>query len=292
MFHYVFIDPETIAEVAHDEAGLGRLVDVLRSMDRGCLMAETDLCRLWPELVEKAGAIPMKLGRPMVNELLMQLKKKGPVVFLAGDDYEVPLIDFGVANADRDSIDLFLTPSDIKPPEHAPWEVCSLLSLHASSFSRDRHNLGNGKAFPRGSTTGDVIFCHCFEKLIRHATEIAIIDYALGYYGNDHPANLRRWVLWIDSCLNNPSEATLTIRTCEADSSSALGSLRRDVRDLQQEVDLTLKLDTSLTKEQLPHRRFLMADGTCLDIDRGIDLCDAQGNCREVSITYANKPRP
>lgn len=290
MFHYVFIDPETIAEVAHDEAGLGRLVDTLRSMDRGCLMAETDLWRLGRELVEKAKSIPMKLGRPMVNELLIHLRKKGPVVLMAGDNCEVPLINFGIANAELNLIDLLLTPSDIKPSDNATWEICSISSLHASSFSRDRYNLGNGKAFPRGTATGDVIFRQCFEKLIRHATDIIIIDYALGYYVNDQPANLRRWVLWINSHLKSPSEAKLTIRTCEADSSSALGSLQRDVRSLQHEVDLKLELDISLSKEQLPHRRFLIADGTCLDIDRGIDLCDAGGNCREVSITYANRP--
>lgn len=292
VFKYVFIDPETIAAVAQDEAGLGRLVDVLRSMDRGCLMAETDLWRLGRELKAKVKTIPIENGRSVVSELIIQLGKKGPRVVMDGDDEEISLIDFGVANAERDSIDLFLTPSEINPPKNASWEVCSLISLHASSFSSDRHNVGHGRAFKKGAATGDAIFCQCFEKLIKHACEIVIVDYALGeYYGNDHPINLRRWVLWIDSHLKNPSETTLTIRTCGDFSNPAFRSLQRDVSSLQQEVDLTLRLDTGLSKEQLPHRRFLIADGSCLDIDRGIDICDSGGNCREVSITYANKPR-
>jgi hypothetical protein len=292
VFHYVFIDPETIAEVAHNEAGLGRLVDTLRSMERGCLLAETDLWRLGSELKEKARAISLQNERKLVAELLIHLWKKGPMVVMEGDDGEMALIDFGAANAERDFIDLLLTPSCINPPEGASWEVCSLLNLHASSFSRDRHNLGAGREFSKGSADGHTIFRQCFEKLIRHATEIVIIDYAVGeYYGNDHPSNLRRWVLWMDSHLKNPAEAKLTIRTCGNTSEPAFRGLQRHMRDLQNEVDLKLILDTGLSKEQLPHRRFLISDGSCLDIDRGIDLCDAEGNCREVSITYSKRPR-
>jgi hypothetical protein len=291
VFHYVFIDPESIAEVAHDEAGLGRLVDTLRGMDRGCLMAETDLWRLGSELKEKAKAISLQNERRLVAELLIQLGKKGPMIVMEGDDWELPLIDFGVANAERDSIDLVLTPSGIHPQEGSSWEACSLLNLHASSFSRNRHNLGAGLAFRKGSVDGETIFCKCFEKLIKHATEMVIIDYALGYYGSDHPINLRRWILWIDAHLKHASEATLAIRTCEDVDPAGFRSLQRDVSSLQHEVDLQLILENGLSKEQLPHRRFFVANGSCLDIDRGIDLCDANGSCREVSISYSNRPR-
>lgn len=292
MFHYVFIDPETIAEVAEDEAGLGRLIDVLRSMDRGCLMAETDWWRVGPELKEKAKSIGSQNERKLVGELLIQLWKRGPLVVMEGDDGAASLIDFAVANAQRDSIDLVLTPFEVVPPAGESWEPCALSALHASAFSQNRHNLGAGVAFQRAAVTGEVLFSQCFEKLINHATDILLIDYAVGeYYGNDHPRNLRRWVLWIDSHLREPSGTTLTIRTIGDTTNPAFRGLQRDVRGLQQEVDLTLRLDTGLTKEQLPHRRFLVANGSCLDIDRGIDLCDANGNCREVSISYANRPR-
>jgi hypothetical protein len=289
MFFYVFIDPDTISDASAQQSDLGRLIDLLRSMDRGCLIAETDLWRVEREIKEKVKAIGFQHERKMVGDLLINLWSKGPHVLMSGDDEECQLIDFAVANAARDSLDLILSPKVLDAVPGHEWEASSLPDLHATRFSRTRHNIGAGLSFTAGDITSGELFSKCFRKLIYHAEKIVIIDYALGaYYGNDHPSNLRRWVLWIDQNLNDPANATLVIRTLVGD---GLRSLRNQVDDLRNEVELTLVLETVPTRDLLPHRRFLVADHRCLDIDRGIDICDSAGQCRGVDIIYANRPR-
>ncbi len=292
VFFYVFIDPETIAEVADDAGGLGRLIDVLRSLKQGCLMAETDRWRLKPELRATVEKISIQTERKMVEELLIQLWKKGPLIVMEGDDGEIPLIEFVIANAERDSIDLILSPKAVDPNPGRTWEICCLAAIHATKFSRARHNLGAGLSFQRSAVSGEELFEKCFRKLINQAQRIVIVDYALGeYYNNDQPLNLRRWVLWIDQNLRHPKDTTVVIRTVCDPSKHSSRALQKQVRDIRHEVDITLELDPVVSKDQLPHRRFLDADGCCLDIDRGIDICDATGQCRQVDITYANRPR-
>lgn len=292
MFFYVFIDPDTISDAAAQQSDLGRLIDLLRSMDQGCLIAETDLWRVEGEIKEKVKAIGFQHERKMVSDLLIHLWRKGPQILMSGDDGESSLIDFAVANAARDSLDLILSPNVIEATPDQAWEASSLPDLHSTRFSQARHNIGAGLSFAERSTLSDEFFSKCFGKLIKHAQQIVIVDYALGeYYGNDHPANLRRWVLWIDRNLNDPANATLVIKTVGDEAKAALRSLRNDVESLRHEVDLTLKLETVASKSLLPHRRFLVADHRCLDIDRGIDICDSAGQCRGVDIIYANRPR-
>lgn len=289
MFFYVFLDPETISDASADQGDLGRLIDVLRSMEQGCLMAETDLWRVDGQLKEKIKEIPFQMERKMIGDLLIHLWQKGPLVVMDNDDFETPLVDFAIANAARDSLDLILTPRATESDAGLDCEISGLQALHATQFSQARHNLGAGLSFPAASTSGEELFSRCFLKLIRQAQQITIVDYALGeYYGNDHPANLRSWVLWIDENLKNPERKTLIIRTVAGQGHR---SLENQIDGLRHEVDLTLKLETVPSKDLLPHRRFLVADQTCLDIDRGIDICDAKGKCRRVDITYANRPR-
>lgn len=292
MFFYVFLDPETISDAASEQSDLGRLIELLRSMEQGCLMVETDFWRVERELKEKIRGIPFQMERKMVGDLLIHLWRKGPIVVMSGDDGETRLVDFALANATRDSIDLILTPNGNDFSPEGTCEASSLQSLHLTRFSETRHNIGAGFSFPAGSTLAEELFSKCFLKLIHHAQQIVIIDYALGeFYGNDHPDNLRRWVRWIDKNLSAPGKTTLVIKTVGDESKRFLRSLKYDVEALRHEVDLTLKLDTVTSKKLLPHRRFLVAEQTCLDIDRGIDICNAAGQCRGVDITYANRPR-
>jgi hypothetical protein len=78
-----------------------------------------------------------------------------------------------------------------------------------------------------------------------------IIDYALGqYYNNDHPSNLRRWILWIDNHLREPSATTLVIRTVGDPTKPELPALQKQIKGLEQEVDVKIKLETVTSKDQ------------------------------------------
>jgi hypothetical protein len=72
--------------------------------------------------------------------------------------------------------------------------------------------------------------------------------------------------------------------------SAARISLDRDIVDLRNEVDFAITVDYREKESDLPHPRYFGADKRYLDIDRGIDLCDADDLCRKTQIKYAAAP--
>lgn len=59
MFHYVFLDPQTIQEASDaGEMGLGRLIELLRGFRRDVILVETDAWRVGTEIGERVRAIP------------------------------------------------------------------------------------------------------------------------------------------------------------------------------------------------------------------------------------------
>jgi len=293
MFFYVFIDPDIISEAAsHGEMGLGRLVEFLHGLDRDCIVAETDFWRVGDEIKEKVKAIELQHERKEVEELIVHLWKQGPFVVVEGDDGETALLEIAIEHGNRDGLDLILTPKEGAARVGAHWEASSLAKLHATSFSRHRDNLKGGKPFNAGDISIQLLFETCFRKMLYHAARITIVDYALGeYLGGPQYENLPKWIRWIDQNLRSPKDVKLVIRTVGEEGKAELRSLRNLVRDLSNEVDFTIILETKPDKKQLPHNRYLIADSKCLDIDRGIDICDGRGNCRKVAINYAGRPR-
>jgi hypothetical protein len=165
------------------------------------------------------------------------------------------------------------------------WIKVSLAKCHDTRFSEKRAALASGLTFQQGSKCFSEVAGICFSKLVRFAETVRIYDYALGkYYGNDHPLNLKRLVRFLRD--HAGMLRTLEIHTL----SNTRGSIERDVRDLQNEVDFQIDLKFRQTDSELPHPRYLGADNRYLDIDRGIDLCDAHDKCRFTQIKYAASP--
>jgi len=286
MFHYVLLDPGTIDDaVAAGQMGLGRLVDLLVDFRRDILLVETDAWRVDAELGERVKAIPNEFQneRRQIKELLTWIRRHGPMVILDQDDESKSLVEFAESVAELTKLDLILAPG---PPK----QICengfrtNLASCHNSDLFTRRSRLAGGSSFVSGETNFMGLASTCFGKLVLHANTIRVFDYALGeYYNNDQPVNLKRLVRFLRD--HAPNLKRLELHTME----DARVSLGRDVRDLQNEVDFEIQVDYR-PKRELPHPRYLGADKRYLDIDRGIDLCDAHDRCRNTVIKYASSP--
>lgn len=293
MFFYVFIDPDVVSEAAaHGEMGLGRLVEFLHGLDRDCIVAETDCWRVGEEIKEKVKAIRLQHERKEIEELIIHLWKQGPLMVIEGDDGETALFEIATKHGDREGLDLILTSKEEAARKDACWEASSLAKLHTTSFSQNRDNLMGGKSFTECEVPVLKLFDICFKKMVFHASRIIIIDYALGaYLGGTQYKNLPKWVHWINRNLRSPKETKLVIQTVGVADTANFRSLRNLVDDLSNEVEFTITLETKPDKKLLPHNRYLVADSKCLDIDRGIDICDEEDQCRKVAINYAARPK-
>lgn len=288
MFHYVFLDPLTIDEAAQaGEMGLGRLIELLQGFRRDVLLVETDAWRIESELGDRVRAIPQQTERKLIMDLLTALRRSGPLVLLQGDDDgTLSLAEFARRKASAAGLDLLLSPGETETPADGSWIKVSLAKCHDTRFSQRRSSMASGLTFPQGSKCFLEVAETCFSKLVRSAKQISIYDYALGkYYGNDHPVNLKRLVRFL-------RDHARMLRTLEIHTlSNARSSLERDVRDLRNEVDFQIDLKFHERDSELPHPRYLGADNRYLDIDRGIDLCDAHDRCRLTQIKYAAAPQ-
>lgn len=286
MFFYVFIDPEIIPDATtHGEMGLGRLIDILREFNRGCLMAQTDTWEIESTLVNNIKDIPNEYHneRKLLGELVIQLYQHGPWAMLESGDATASFIQIAVAQGTKEYLDLVFTPAEISPADGDTWEACSLKNHHQSAFVIKRGCIGSGPSFRDGQISHEDLLEQCFGKLVYHSERIIITDYALGkYYNNTQPENLKRWIRWIDRRVRVPGSTTLTIRTQQPQYPRSLES---DIEFLRNEVDLKLKLEYISNP---PHRRTLSVESRWLSIDRGIDLARHDGMCRELGVTYSN----
>jgi hypothetical protein len=288
MFHYVFLDPATIDDAAAaGEMGLGRLIELLQGFRRDVILAETDAWRLESELGERVKAIPDKHQheRKLIGDLLMWIKRNSPLMLVEGDeDPEVTLADFARARAEESELDLILSPGD---SEIIGGRVVksSLAKAHDTDMSRLRSQLSSGLTFAQGTKNYEQVANECFRKLVCHAENIRVYDYALGeYYNNDQPVNLKRLVRYLrDHAAKLRRLELITLPNGRV-------SLNRDLSDLRHEVNFEIIVDYRAGKADLPHPRYLGADSRYLDIDRGIDLCDAHDRCRLTQIKYAAAP--
>ena len=288
MFHYVFLDPQTINEASDaGEMGLGRLIELLNGFRRDVLIADTDAWRLDAEIREAVLKIPAQFQteRKQIQELLMSLKLSGPYVLLEGDDQSLSLIDFIRGQASHFNLDLILSPQSFEVPAKADWEKSNLSNFHCSKLALKRNGLMAGRNYKPSEKSFQQVSVECFSKLVRYADVVRILDYALGeYYSGDHAVNLKRFVRFLRDHAKHLK--SLEIYTM----SGAKKSIQSDVSYLQNEVDFKIEITFRQSKDELPHPRYLGADKRYLDIDRGIDLCDARDRCRLTQIKYASRP--
>jgi hypothetical protein len=228
MFHYVFLDPDTIDDaIAAGEMGLGRLVELINDFRRDVLLAETDAWRVEAELGDRVRSIPDKFQheRKQIGDLLTWIRRHGPTVILEDDtDPNLSLSDFARSKAAEADLDMILSPGETECPEGTWVKVC-LAKCHTTELNRKRASLAPGRTFAAGKTKFDDLASDCFAKLVRHAKLVRVYDYALGeYYNNDQPVNLKRLVRFLRD--HAPSLHKLEILTL----SPAKVSLKNDVR--------------------------------------------------------------
>ncbi len=288
MFHYVFLDPRTIDEAAQaGEMGLGRLIELLQGFRRDVILAETDSWRVESEIGDRVRAISSthQHERKLIGDLLIWMRRNGPMMVVEGDDdSEVTLSDFAFSKAVESEIDLILGPGEIQILGERVIKA-NLARVHESELSQRRMQITNGMTFAQGSKSFEQLATECFRKLVRHAENIRIFDYALGkYYNNDQPVNLKKLVRFLRD--HAPKLSSLEFVTLPNGSIS----LDRDIRDLRNEVDFSITVEYRQRESDLPHPRYFGADKRYLDIDRGIDLCDANDRCRLTQIKYAGSP--
>lgn len=288
MFHYVFLDPRTIDEAARaGEMGLGRLIELLQGFRRDVILAETDSWRVETEIGDRVRAIPSmhQHERKLIGDLLIWMRRNSPILLIDGDyDAELPLADFALLKAEESAIDLIIGPGENQMMGGRVIKA-NLARFHQSELNQKRIQLANGIKFEQGTRNFEQVANECFRKLVRHAENIRIFDYALGkFYNNDQPVNLKKFVRFLRD--NAPKLQSLEIVTLP----HAHISLDRDIGDLRNEVDFRIILAYRHRESDLPHPRYFGADRRYLDIDRGIDLCDANDLCRLTQIKYAGAP--
>jgi hypothetical protein len=285
MFHYVFFDPATIDDAAH--AGEMGLVELLQGFRRDVLLAETDSWRVETEIGEQVRAIPdiHQHERKLIGDLFIWMKRNSPLLIVEGDDDpNISLAEFALARAQEWELDLVLSPGQT---ENVGGRVikAGLARAHDTELGTRRSQLLGGLSFEEGTKNFGQVATECFGKLVRHAETIRVFDYALGkYYNNDQPVNLKKLVRFLRDHATKLSRLELVTL------SAGRISLDRDIADLRNEVDFAITVDYRQKESDLPHPRYFGADNRYLDIDRGIDLCDANDRCRRTQINYAASP--
>ncbi len=265
--------------------GLGRLIELLQGFRRDVILAETDAWRVEDEIRERVKAIPHQHERKLIEDLLIWMKRNSPLMLIEGDENPgMPLVDFALSKAEDSEIDLILGPGE---PEMLGGRLIktSLARVHDTELNRRRAQLANGRTFAQGEMNFEQVATECFRKLVRHAEYIRIFDYALGkFYNNDQPVNLKKLIRFLRDHATKLQELQLVTLP------HGRVSLDRDVRELQNEVDFEINVNYRERESDLPHPRYFGADKRYLDIDRGIDLCDAYDRCRLTQIKYAGPP--
>lgn len=292
MFHYVFLDPAIIDEaVQSGEMGLGRLVELLNDFRRDVFLAETDAWRVDPELGDRVRAIPNEFQseRKQIEDALSRLRRHSPLLLLEGDsDPNVSLLEFARSRASDAGLDMILSPGSFECQEGASWIKVSLAGCHKTQLSQKRANFALGRKFDPGDANFAEVANECFEKLVRHAEQVRVYDYALGrYYGNDQPTNFKRLIRFLRDFA--PRLLLIEILT----ESEAKVSLTKDVEELRNEVNfkiIPIFRSRKAGDSDLPHPRYLGADNRYLDIDLGVDLCDAHNRCWKIQIKYSTSP--
>jgi len=288
MFYYIFLDPVIIDEAEKaGSMGLGRLIDFLRDLKTDCLLAETDLYRVAPQIKERIQAIKSQHDRKIIGDILISwLQDMRPALYLNGDCEDFSLKEFA-QNCDVDyDLDLILTDSDHKKSHENSWEMSNLEQIHLTTFAQTRSNtLRKGKRYGAGEKNHHHIYSECFSKMVRYAEDLIIIDYALGkFWGNDQPINLKRFIRFFRD------EAKLLTKLTILTSGNQSRHLQNEINNLNNEVNFDIEL-TIKNEDELPHTRYLIADKLCLDIDRGVDICDHDGNSRNIIIKHTAKPK-
>lgn len=289
MFFNLFLDPAVVEDAdSRGEDGLGRLIDFLRAHIRDCLFTETDSWRVGEEIRLAIENISLPDERKDIEILITTWASRAPIVLINGDDRESSLIDLAKDQAENYDIDLVLSPSFKTIMNGGIWEGSSLSQLHNSQFAKRCEEYSPDIQINEGSISATEIWTRHYAKLIRFAEKISIVDYSLGQHcGLSQRVCLRKWFLWINTCVENPETLRIVVYTYsdrKEQLDEVLNQLRSTIR-----LQITIYYYPSYS-ESLPHERYFASDSRWIDFGRGIDMFDAQEMCRDVALKHAKKP--
>ena len=281
MIFVIAIDPESIA-ICGQQGPLGcdHLIGVLQALLQNCLIAET--CGTWrlsKEIKEAVKSIPDQGARKKAVTMLEKLTDPNRYRFVDvihgfEDNYETGAGAILATQTDNPELDVIVCEQN---PTPGPVETVSIVRFNQSNFARTRSQKACALVYAPGSRTACALLDEAFGRLVRHADKVTIFDRVMGKeFGGNYFDALGHWCDFFRRTGRNVSVRFHTTR----------GQERSINNKLAEELDESgVVFDVVVHEEgDQPHERFLRAGGFTLDIGRGIDLFDRNGDCRDVKI--------
>lgn len=279
---------KTGAVVSLQDVGVGisQVLPVLfQALLQNCLLAEVaGTWRLGAELKDAVKEIKNQDVRKKMVAILERLADPNNCRFteiVTGfeEDYDSTIAEMLATQSENDELDLIVSESDV---DDGTVESTAIVNFNQSNFSTVRSSRAvSGLTYAPGSRTAEPLLNEAFGRLLKHTDRLEIYDRVIGlsFGGNFHEA-LGHWCTFFKS---KSGALSLTLHT----TGNQVDAVQRKLdEDLEDRDDVSAKVVGHLEEDQ-PHERFLRGGGFTLNIGRGVDLFDRDGNCRDVKISLS-----
>lgn len=286
MIFIVALDPASIEWAGtQGELGSDHLTGVLQCLLQNCFIAETQTWRVGAELKAAVKTLSEGGSRKKVSAILETLASRNrffPVIDDGTFEYDVPLGNILVSQANHSELDAIVTESEISTPGSV--EVFKLGQFNQSNFARERSRRTSSVTFAPGSLDADELLRSQFRKLLTVGDEVVMIDYIIGRdFGGNFADSLKHWCIFLDG-LNKKLKWTIHTEPAQCH------SIRAFIQSKIAPDDITINI-VGHNSAPLPHERYLRCAGMCIDIGRGIDLFDRNGRIRDVRLGLGDDPQ-
>lgn len=285
MIFIVAIDPDSVlALIEKGELGEDLLLGLFEALLQNCLLAETSVTwRIGKELRSAISKIKDPDIKKRVSSVLETFGNPSQSRFVAvidgyEDDWDTSISDIIITQRNNPELDAAICE---KPKQEGGLEFISALRYNSSTFARTRSRSACALIYAPKAKRAHELLQEAFGRLARHADTIEIYDRQMGKtFGGGYHEAIPHWCSFLKEF---DRDLQIIIHTTN-DWANAIEKLfQENLSDSKVRIRVLGHLE-----DQQPHDRFLRACQFTLDIGRGIDLFDRNGDCRDVKIGLSN----
>lgn len=281
MIFVVALDPASIiASGSKGVLGGDHLAGIFQSLLQNCLLAEfAGTWRLSEELKCAVKTISDQDARKKLVTMLEKLadptrNRFVDVIHGHEDDYDTAVGTLLAGQTGNRDLDIIVCETAVLS---GAVEVTSIERFNQSNFARTRSQKACSMIYSPGSKEAAEVLDEAFGRLIRHAATIAIFDRVMGKnFGDNYFEALGHWCRFFRE---SDRQVSIHFHTTRGQESCIKEKLFKEFDQSSVSFDVVVH-----DEDEQPHDRFLRARGFTLDLGRGVDLFDREGNCRDIKI--------
>lgn len=283
MIYVVGLDPASIhALTSAGSLGEDQLVGIFEALLQNCMIAETTDWRVGMELAQAVKGICDTGIRKRVISILETLAAPNQrnrlveVIDSSANALDAPLTEILSSQIENPELDAIICESP-----SSSVKIVSALRFNSSDFARDRSRSACAIIYAPRAMKAQALLKEAFGRLARHAGIIEIYDRQMGKtFSDSYFEAIPQWCTFFKALGRN---FEIVVHTTDSQANGVRGRFQAELADSK----VGLKVIEHSEIEQ-PHDRFLRTCHFTLDIGRGIDLFDRNGDCRDVKIGLSN----